>query len=268
MTLKNKVTPKIFKKENNNSLNKLSNNKLVSPIICYSNAGLSRKAVIKDCREKSGIYRWVNNINKKSYIGSGVDLAKRLTSYYNKNKLKKNPRPIHNALLVYGHSNFTIEILEFCSKMDVINREQYYLDLLKPEYNILKTAYSLLGFRHSPENIEKFKLRKISLNHKKLLSLIHKGKIVSQETRNKLAIATTNYKKNNLLSPESLASLRAKTIEREGVSVQILNTLTNEIKKFTNQTEAGQFLGVTRQAVYNAIKRDKPIKKIFIISKL
>lgn len=42
---------------------------------------------------------------------------------------------------------------------------------------------------------------------------------------------------------------------------------TNEVRVFTNQTEAGEFLGVTRQAIYNAIKRGKPIKGIHLISK-
>jgi hypothetical protein len=53
----------------------------------------------------------------------------------------------------------------------------------------LKFAYSLLGFKHSPEDIDKFKLKTISLEHKKLLSLVHKDKIVSQATKNKLSIA-------------------------------------------------------------------------------
>jgi hypothetical protein len=49
--------------------------------------------------------------------------------------------------------------------------------------------------------------------------------------------------------------------------VTVLNTETNETWGFTNQTEAGKFLGVTRQAVYNAIKRGKPIKGIYLITK-
>lgn len=138
---------------------------------------------------------------------------------------------------------------------------------MNPEYNILKFAYSLLGFRHSPENLEKFKSKIISPEHKEILSLAHKGKLVSQDTRNKLAVATANYKKNNPLSSEALANIRTKTLEREGVSVTVLNTQTNEVREFTNQTEAGEFLGVTRQAIYNAIKRGKPIKGIFLISK-
>jgi hypothetical protein len=84
------------------------------------------------------------------------------------------------------------------------------------------------------------------------LSSIHTGKNVSQETRDKLSLATTNYKNNNPLTIEALANIRAKTIEREGVSVTVLNTETKEVKIFTNQTEAGAFLGVSRQAVYNA----------------
>ncbi len=36
-----------------------------------------------------------------------------------------------------------------CEINVLIEREQYYLDLLKPEYNILKIAGSMLGFKHS-----------------------------------------------------------------------------------------------------------------------
>ena len=97
--------------------------------------------------------------------------------------------------LKYRYNNFTLDILEYCSKDLLIEREQYYLDLLNPEYNILKHAYSLLGYKHSEENIAKFKLKKISEEHKELLSSIHTGKNVNQETRDKLSLATTNYKK-------------------------------------------------------------------------
>lgn len=56
-------------------------------------------------------------------------------------------------------------------------------------------------------------------------------------------------KKNNPLTPEALANIKAKTLEREGVPVIVLNTQTNEVREFTNQTEAGEFLGVSRQAI-------------------
>ena len=142
------------------------------------------------------------------------------------------------------------------------------MDLLIPEYNILKNAYSLLGFKHSQETILKLKEKVISPEHKKILSSIHTGKVVNEDTRNKLAAATANHRKRNPLSEEALENLRVKTALREGVAVSVLNTETNEIKSFTNQTEAGVFLGISRQAVYNAIKRGSIVNGIYIINKV
>jgi group I intron endonuclease len=53
--------------------------------------------------------------------------------------------------LKYGYSNFSLDILEYCKEEDVLLREQYYLDLLQPEYNILKKADSSFGFQHTEE---------------------------------------------------------------------------------------------------------------------
>jgi group I intron endonuclease len=43
---------------------------------------------------------------------------------------------INRALLKDGYSSFSLYILEYCDEKDLIQREQYYFDLLKPEYNI------------------------------------------------------------------------------------------------------------------------------------
>lgn len=49
------------------------------------------------------------------------------------------------------------------------------MDLLEPEYNILKKAGSLLGFKHNESTLNKFKNR-----------------TVSESTRNNLSLAATN----------------------------------------------------------------------------
>lgn len=67
---------------------------------------------------------------------------------------------IDKALLKYGYSNFQLDILEYCEGSNLIEREQYYLDLLKPEYNILLIAGSSLGFKHKSETILKMKTAK------------------------------------------------------------------------------------------------------------
>lgn len=251
---------------NNNNFN--NNPSMVKPVRIYANAEQLKSQILIDNKNKSGIYRWTNNLNGKTYVGSGVDLAKRLRSYFNEKELNRNPRPILDALLKYGQNSFTLEILEYTSREEVIEREQFYLNLLVPEYNVLNYAYSLLGFKHSQETLEKLKSKVISAEHKDLLSSVHKGKTVSSETKDKLSIATSNYRRDNPLTPEALLNIKNKTIAREGVSVWVLNNKTNEVRNFTNQTEAGEYLGVTRQAVYNAIKRHSFINEIYTVSPL
>jgi group I intron endonuclease len=67
------------------------------------------------------------------------------------NELLKGKSLIYSAIVKYGLKNFQIEILEYCATENAISREQYYLDLLKPKYNILTTAGSRLGHIHSEE---------------------------------------------------------------------------------------------------------------------
>jgi group I intron endonuclease len=59
---------------------------------------------------------------------------------------------INKALLKHGIAKFKLEILEYCSPAKCIKLEQKYINFLKPEYNILKIAGSLLGFNHSDES--------------------------------------------------------------------------------------------------------------------
>jgi group I intron endonuclease len=98
-----------------------------------------------------------NKVNGKSYIGSSVDLDRRFSQYYRPSELKKDNMPIYKAILKHGHSNFSLEILEYCDRDSVIAREQYYLDHLKGEYNISPTAGSRLGSCASEETRKKMR---------------------------------------------------------------------------------------------------------------
>ena len=40
--------------------------------------GTMRKLILKDNKNKSGIYKWINNINGNTYVGSGLNLTKRV----------------------------------------------------------------------------------------------------------------------------------------------------------------------------------------------
>lgn len=131
------------------------------PIKIYANAdelahplrGFAKLEIFKENKGKSGIYIWENQINGNRYIGSSVHLTIRFKSYFNSNHLLKYTNmTIYKALLKHGYSIFSLS-LEYCETDKCLEREQYYIDLFKPEYNILQTAGSSLGYKHSEEAI-------------------------------------------------------------------------------------------------------------------
>jgi len=182
--------------------------------------------------------------------------------------LERNPRHINRAILKYGHDKFKLEILEYCDKDKLIEREQFYLDQLNPSYNILKQAYCLKGFKHSAETIEKLKEREFSQEHRDNLSKANKGREFSEETLIKLSESLTKYCKEHPLTPEALENIKQKTTEREGVPVILINQKTGEEIEFSTQTEAGKFLGISRQAVKNAYDRDSILGKLYKVKRL
>jgi hypothetical protein len=57
-----------------------------------------------------------------------------------------------------------LEILQYSPSSDAITREQYYLYLLKPEYNISKYASApMLGRNHSEESNDKNRAANIGI---------------------------------------------------------------------------------------------------------
>ena len=126
---------------NNNSINNNNySNKVIIPIITYVNIDINRSIIYEENRNKSGIYRLVNKVNGKSYVGSSVSLSNRLSAYYNLSSITlkvKGSIIIYRALLKYGYKNFNLDIIEYCEPNQLIKREQYYIDLFKPEYNII-----------------------------------------------------------------------------------------------------------------------------------
>ena len=199
-------------KNNNTKLNKSPQ----SPVVSWDNVEQFKKAILVECRNKSGVYRWVNNINKKSYVGSGVNLARRFSFYFllsgkilavvtatkgesNLNRRKRGRSHIYNALLEYGYS----KILEYCDPSKCIEREQYYLDRLKPEYNILKYAGSCLGRLQSKEARQKISESKKGSKHSEGTLEKFRARAHSEEIRKKISEAMEGVNRGRKHSEEA-----------------------------------------------------------------
>src|SRR5258708_414201 len=98
-----------------------------------------------------GIYQWRNTVNGYLYIGSARNLQHRKHTHLYEIRKGKHPN-LHllRAFREDGEQSFVFEVLETVDNTSLlVEREQYYLDALKPEYNFLLVAYSRSGIKHS-----------------------------------------------------------------------------------------------------------------------
>lgn len=142
------VSSPVPKVKSSNSLNLYSKRRFYStqstpandpviPVRVYSNFDTDKVNILLDNRGKSGVYRIKNLVNGKTYIGSSINISPRISKYYSLSSLlKDNSMVINRALLKYGYSNFSFEIIEYCEKAITLERENYYLKTLKPDYNV------------------------------------------------------------------------------------------------------------------------------------
>lgn len=101
---------------------------------------------------KSGIYQIKNKITEDIYIGSSYRIEKRFIQHKSDLIKNKHGNPyLQNAVNKYGLDNFVFEIILECDRKELIQKEQWCLDTLLPNYNIRKIAESNLGIKWTEE---------------------------------------------------------------------------------------------------------------------
>lgn len=158
-------------------------------------------------------------------MGSSRNLSARFRQYFNVNylerEIKRNNSKIYRSLFKNGYSKFSLNILEYCEIDILIEREQYYIDTLKPEYNILSKAGSLAGFKHS-------------VAARELMSIKKMNNVLSEEARLKIAIAIN-----------------------QGVFTLVHNVDTGEVLSFVSIRKAvlrKEFLGIPQSSIAKSIQ--------------
>ena len=86
------------------------------------------------------IYQATNKVNGKKYIGQTTydKLRKRIGTHWHYAKTSGSNLPFPNALRKYGKDNFYWIVLEECNTEERGEREVYWIDKVKPEYNATK----------------------------------------------------------------------------------------------------------------------------------
>ena len=84
----------------------------------------------------SGIYKITNTATGDFYIGSSKNVKKRWTNHKIQSTWKKHPNnPMYIDMQNYGVDKFEFEVLEEAEIEELKEKEQQFIETLKPTYN-------------------------------------------------------------------------------------------------------------------------------------
>jgi group I intron endonuclease len=98
----------------------------------------------------AGIYCITSKVNGKKYVGQSVNIGQRWGEHIKRLKANKHhSQHLQNHFNKYSIEDLIFEVLEEATDLTLLtNREQHYIDLLKPEFNSCPAAGSCLGLKH------------------------------------------------------------------------------------------------------------------------
>jgi group I intron endonuclease len=177
-------------------------------------------------------------------------------SYLNR-RVQKGSSAIYSAFLKYGYYNFSLDILEYCKFDELILREQYYIDVLKPEYNILEIAGSRLGTKQTEEA-------------KELISKALKGRLFSKESKTKMqevaklrqGIKTSFFSKSHTIETITRISVAKSLI------VKVTDVDTGTYKIFRGNAQAAKYLNIGESTLRRYKKLGKFLNGKYLISNM
>lgn len=195
-----------------------------------------------------GIYKIVNKVNGKFYIGSTRRLTERKREHFTKFKEGKGNSIIRNAVKKYGIDNFEFIVIEnfyFWKDADtnyineiLTSREQYFVDLLFPEYNIkIKDVCSSKGI---PPNISDNKSTELSKREIKRRQINKVKKFIDVYSFPELIFIETIYGIRNCSKIYNIDPSYMTSMCNHGVSTSYKNNFifcyhNNNIEKYINE---------------------------------
>lgn len=111
---------------------------------------------------KSGIYKIVNKVNGKVYIGSTTNFGIRKTKHFCDLKANRHDNSrLQRSFNKHGIQSFEFEIIITCPPDKLLQIEQICINSYNPEYNLLPQAYTTYGYKHTEESKQRMRdLRK------------------------------------------------------------------------------------------------------------
>lgn len=222
----------------------------------------TKKTAYRTLKPFSGIYLVVNLVNGKCYVGSAVTGNIYIRMHKHLYSLKGNV-PVANAVKKYGLQEFAVLVLEIVPQDETVdaslllNREDFYILELKPEYNIAPLASNSVGWKHSEETLTKMR-ENYSEERRQRVGNINKGKVLSEETRNLMREAAL---KREPLSIESRLKCAANVRP-----VTITNLDGTNLRNFSSVIEASKAIGCNEKTIRRALNSNGILHRKYIVS--
>lgn len=166
--------------------------------------------------QQTGIYKITHKASSAFYIGSAKNIALRWRRHVRQlNQNEHHSKYLQRVCNKHGMDGLAFEIVELCNTDQLLVREQFYLDTLKPQMNAYKIAGSPQGFKHSEETkrkqSENQKGRKVVFSEQAIANIrAHACKPRSAETKKKMSEAAKRRSMEHLHTPENIAKVAAK----------------------------------------------------------
>lgn len=190
-----------------------------------------------------GIYCITSLDTGQQYVGRSTDLKTRLRAhrYDSANHPEYSPK-LYTDIRTYGVERFKVALLEECAQDDLTSRERYWLDVLGTEYN----GYNQLktNFRHTDETKQRF-------------SWLRKGRILSDEHRQKLSQAGMGKKHSN----ESIKALQRGGRKQSRLSELDVRNIKKLMKERVSPSVIMSLYNISRGTYYD-IKYGKSWKDV------
>lgn len=234
----------------------------LTPVYTYENLQLNetRKNILKDTKGLSGIYLILNKVTLDFYIGS-ASTNKFYARFSNHLIYFSGSKIIKHAVKKYKIDNFAFIIIELFpdivnkeNNKNLLNREDFYLKSLLPNYNILTEAGSTFGYKHT--EIDRLKMKaNYSLERRLRIGNLNKEKNLSKETIEKMREKALNREKRKF-SKEAI--LNRKKNSKPIILYNLNYTVFGEYSSIRNAADS---INCNEKTIRRALATKKKILK-------
>lgn len=239
--------------------------KNLNPVFTYEDLGNSatKKEILEETRDLSGIYLVLNKVTLDYYIGSASTnrFNKRFSAHlinFTGSKLLKT------AVRKYGISEFAFLVLElFPEKVNqdnnkkLLDLEDFYLKTMLPNYNILTEAGSSFGYKHS--EITRIKMKSNYSEQRRMqIGNLNKNKTLSRETsalREKMREKALNREKP-IYSEKAIANMK-----KSSRAILVQNMDHSIHAKFASITETAINMDCSIKTIYRSLNSPTKLLK-------